>query len=227
MSERRKVFRIEQTAPALLPAPQAEQPPSQQLTEVLRELGALRAMLAPNQAGFPAEGEAARHDEIQRLTSELRVVHSAITGRDEDDASFDGAPAPRITNELEAVVTASEQATQKILAAAEDIDQAANTLSAALKNDGEQGLAQDIRDRVIQIFEACNYQDITGQRVSKVMTALVRIERRIASALERQTGVQSAPPLHGPRLADDRGHVSQSDVDAMFAAVRQRSAAAR
>jgi chemotaxis protein CheZ len=56
-----------------------------------------------------------------------------------------------------------EHATQKILAAAEDIDVAANNLSAALKDAYKQGLAQDIHERVIQIFEACNFQDLTSQ----------------------------------------------------------------
>ena len=58
----------------------------------------------------------------------------------------------RIAGELHAVINDSELATQKILAAAEDIDQAANNLSVALKGDFEHGLAQDIRDRVIADF---------------------------------------------------------------------------
>ena len=110
----------------------------------------------------------------------------------------------------------SELATQKILAAAEDIDQAANNLSAALKGDFESGLAQDIRDRVIQIFEACNFQDVTSQRVAKVMATFAGLERQIAGVLNELAGVDAAPPLHGPHLAGDPGHVSQSDVDSLF-----------
>ena len=126
----------------------------------------------------------------------------------------------RIASELEAVMQGSEQATQKILAAAEEIDQAANNLSAALKGKSEQGLAQDIRDRVIAIFEACNFQDLTSQRVAKVMATLARIERQIARALEELARGNAAPPMHGPRLESDRGHVSQSEVDSMFAVPR-------
>jgi chemotaxis protein CheZ len=117
----------------------------------------------------------------------------------------------------------SEQATQKILAAAEEIDQAANTLSASLKNESGQGLAQDIRDRVIAIFEACNFQDLTSQRVAKVMASLGRIEQQIARTLD-ELARESAPAMHGPRLADDSGHVSQSDVDSMFAGGEVKSA---
>jgi len=109
----------------------------------------------------------------------------------------------------------SEQATQNILAAAEDIDQAANNLSAALKGEIEQRLAQDIRDRVIQIFEACNFQDLTSQRVAKVMATLNRIEDQITRALAEATRA-GTPTVHGPRLESDHGHALQSDIDAIF-----------
>ncbi len=115
------------------------------------------------------------------------------------------------------MINDSELATQKILAAAEDIDQAANNLSVALKGDFEHGLAQDIRDRVIQIFEACNFQDLTSQRVAKVMATFAGLERQIARALDELARVSGAPRTQGPRLAGDRGHVSQAELDSLFA----------
>ena len=219
MGARRKVFRIEETVGALGLDLQAEPAPQPQLAEIMQELTALRALFAATPGQAPEKADTEPRDEIHRLMAELRLVRSVISGP-RDDLGREGpgsAPPPaRIANELEAVVAGSEQATQKILAAAEDIDQAANTLSAALKDNGAQGLAQDIRDRVIQIFEACNYQDLTSQRVAKVMTILGRIERQIARALKESSG-STEPPLHGPRLPSERGHVSQSDVDSMFA----------
>jgi chemotaxis protein CheZ len=125
-------------------------------------------------------------------------------------------PTAHIASELKAVMQGSEQATQKILDAAEDIDQAANNLSAALKDDFEQGLTQDIRDRVLQIFEASNFQDITSQRVAKVLASLGRLEQQIARALDELKRIAAAPPVHGPGLPGDRDHVTQSDVDSMF-----------
>jgi chemotaxis protein CheZ len=120
------------------------------------------------------------------------------------------------------VVTGTEQATQKVLAAAEDVDHLANNLSAALKGKIEQGLAQDIQDLVIRIFEACNFQDLVGQRITKVMTTLQGVEDQTASlvdVLKMATTVarcDSTQPLHGPRLDFDPGHASQADIDAMF-----------
>ena len=123
----------------------------------------------------------------------------------------------RVGHELEAVTTGTEQATQKILAAAEEIDQLANNLSAALKGKIEQDLAQDIADTVIRIFEACNFQDLIGQRVSKVMTTIKLIEGDEINAAPAPPRNDSAQFLHGPRLDSDGGHVTQSEIDAMFA----------
>jgi chemotaxis protein CheZ len=130
-------------------------------------------------------------------------------------------PASRIAHELEAVSKDIEVATQKILAAAEDIDQAADNLAAAFKDGIDRGLAQDIRDRVVQIFEACNFQDLTSQRVSKVMATLDRIEGQITRALAELTRADDPLVMHGPRLDGDRGHVSQNDIDSMFGAGAQ------
>ncbi len=216
----RKVFRIEEMA-ALRLEPQTGDSHTPAHTEILQELSALRAMLAAAPARHTAEGEALQQDEIQRLTSELRLIHSAINGTEQDHVGRSEARSPvaraaHIAGELEAVMQGSEQATQKILSAAEDIDQAANNLSAALKGDLEHGLAQDIRDRVIQIFEACNFQDLTSQRVAKVTATLGRLERQIARALDELARAGTAPPMHGPRLPGDRDHASQSDIDSMF-----------
>jgi chemotaxis protein CheZ len=241
MAEPRKVFRIEQTAAARLEPSAESTQAGLRHAEIMRELAALRGALA---AGAPrrsrTNGGAARHGETARLTAELNLIAGAIRGS--ADGSERGgeprnstrsqetpltAPMSRIDHELCAVVNGTEQATQKILAAAEAIDTAANNLSAALEGKIEQDLAQDIRDVVIQIFEACNFQDLIGQRVAKVMATLKFVEDHIARVLDeikhasspaRRDGAQS---LHGPRLDGDGGHITQHDVDALFAGKRR------
>jgi chemotaxis protein CheZ len=150
----------------------------------------------------------------------LRDIRSVLVGAEHavvgNGAVVANAPISRFTHELEAAVKTSEQATQKILAAAEEIDQAANNLSAAVKGSSEQGLAQDIRDRVVAIFEACNFQDVTSQRLTKVRTALAGMEKSIGDALGNFEG-DASPGAHGPPLDGDNGHASQSDVDSLFA----------
>jgi chemotaxis protein CheZ len=132
-------------------------------------------------------------------------------------------------HELSAVVTGTERATQKILAAAEEIDSVANTLSAALKGKIEQNLAHDIQDLVIEIFEACNFQDLIGQRVAKVSATLRFVEDHIARVLDEiknpaaATRRDGAQTLHGPRLDIDDGHASQGEIDALFDAPLRKS----
>jgi len=119
------------------------------------------------------------------------------------------ADLTRIAHELHAVSSGTAQATQKILTAAEEIDQLADNLSAALKGRIEQNLAQDISDHVLRIFEACNFQDLIGQRVGKVMKTLTSDPLPLAAD-------EAAPDLHGPRLDHDDGHMTQSEIDALF-----------
>jgi chemotaxis protein CheZ len=220
MPERRKVFRIEKVTAAHADAASSGNSACSCCEEVMRELAALRAMLAAAPSR-PSDSSVAESTEVRRLAARLRDIRSALIGAEHTspDATTATASAPmsRFGSELDAAVKASEQATQKILAAAEEIDQAANNLSAAVKGNSEQGLAQDIRDRVIGIFEACNYQDVTSQRLAKVRTALAVLQNLIGDALGEVTN-DTPPAVHGPPLDGDDGHASQSEVDSLFAA---------
>jgi len=84
---------------------------------------------------------------------------------------------------------------------------------------------------VVSIFEACNFQDLTGQRINKVMNTMKLIEGHINVMMEIWGGVDAikahAPQiidtreddeklLNGPKLEGDVGHASQDDIDALF-----------
>ncbi len=87
-----------------------------------------------------------------------------------------------------------------------------------------------VETRVLAIFEACSFQDITGQRISKVVEALGQLERRLerfASALHVRDSVDAADPedaqrearrerlmLNGP-AAEGQG-IAQDDIDKLF-----------
>jgi chemotaxis protein CheZ len=236
MVEPRKLFRIEQTAAMRLEDSIEASQGGLRPDEIMRELQALRAALsttaAPRRRSRTGNGE--RRD-VARLASELNLIADAIRGND-DDAAHSGSglralatsttPSGRIGHEMSAVVNGTERATQKILAAAEEIDSVANTLSAALRGKIEQNLAHDIQDLVIEIFEACNFQDLIGQRVAKVSATLRFVEDHIARVLDEiknpaaATRRDGAQTLHGPRLDSDDGHASQGEIDALFASQR-------
>ncbi len=209
--------------------------------ELMAELRALRSLMAAK-PGDAAPGEEkvvavfqAQAAEARKLKIELDVIDQAIKKTKGEmtslqDHGLDGGQMARVTQELAAVKEGTTDATDRILKAAETIEQTSSTLAAALKGGHEQGMAQDIQDQVTQIFEACNFHDLTSQRISKVVTTLKQVEDHIAqmveiwSAIERFTNyvARLAPPnggesmLNGPKLDGDEGHASQNDIDSLF-----------
>ncbi len=174
--------------------------------------------------------------EARKLKVELDIIHEAIDRTKREIATLhktnvDPERMTRVTDELDAVVDGTEHATEKILAAAEVIDEDANTLSARLKGQ-DQDLANDIQDKVVKIFEACNFQDLTGQRITKVVSTLKFIEDHINQMIDIWGGIDSFQDveaermperegdkalLNGPALEDSEDIASQDDIDALFA----------
>jgi chemotaxis protein CheZ len=97
---------------------------------------------------------------------------------------------PEATDELGAVVTATAEATNKIMSVCEEIEAIAETV------EGESG--EDIRNKITQIYEACGFQDITGQRIRNVVTTLQVIEHKI------DTIMQTLNQTMGLKLSDDK-----------------------
>ncbi|HYJ59347.1 MAG TPA: hypothetical protein VEW64_08400 [Methyloceanibacter sp.] len=77
------------------------------------------------------------------------------------------------TVELDHIVEATEKATSDILAAAEEIQEVAWTLR---EKGIDIALCDKIDQRATDIYTACSFQDITGQRTEKVVKALRFIE---------------------------------------------------
>lgn len=127
--------------------------------------------------------------------------------------------------ELGAAVEGMETATQNILKATEGIDDNARALGAALKNDYERSLAHDIQEQIVQIYEACNFQDLAGQRIGKVIAVLDMVEAQLTAMALRCNGgdvpqteseAKEGGLINGPKLDGASGHVSQRDVDMLF-----------
>ncbi len=126
---------------------------------------------------------------------------------------------PTATDELDAVVEATAQATAAIMDACDGIQTAA----------GEMGgdHANRINDEVMKIFEACSFQDITGQRIRKVVRTLTDIEQRVGHLIsllgDKAAGtgdhedkrVGDARLLNGPQLPPQA--VSQDEIDKLLA----------
>ena len=160
----------------------------------------------------------------KRRSEEFRVIAGYIAKAKEEiremrphDISHDRIPTAGA--ELEAITRDTEAATHTIMNCAEAIMGADISDPAAYK--------AQVDDEVMKIFEACSFQDITGQRVSKVVNVLKQIEERVGR-LANTLGVEDGLPtemtaeerrrqdllLNGPAIGGPE--TKQDAIDAMF-----------
>ncbi len=169
----------------------------------------------------PKDEVTALRDEIASLHTDCRdLVGFIVSARSEISQikpnDLTQEKLPRAGKELDAIVMATESATDQIMTAAEKI-MAARVTEADVVNDA-----------CMEIFEACSFQDITGQRISKVVSTLEYIEdylHKLTKAWGHEGGALSESPvdaregdaalLNGPALEGEG--VDQSYVDDMFA----------
>lgn len=193
----------------------------------------IRGMLQEFKSSWQHQSETAEAAQrVDVLRRELMEMAASIEQARREVAALrppDGASDKILsaTNELDAIVISTERASFEILNAAEKLME----LSGRLRADGANAaLCGEIESEVTNIFTACSFQDLTGQRTSKVVNALRYIEQRINAMIGIWGGAESlanlavhhentdtrpdAHLLNGPQL-DGHG-VSQADVDSMF-----------
>lgn len=156
---------------------------------------------------------------VSRTQAEIAALRDTSVGDD---------PLTAASRELRAVVDATESATEQILGSAEAVERAVSHMLALAVDPVMRVHLDDTQEAVMRIFEAANFQDITGQRISKVVRALNVVETRLV-AIEDLWRPDAAPVivtpvpevteddrhlLNGPQL--DNGGMSQDDIDAMF-----------
>lgn len=163
------------------------------------------------------------YKELEGLARYIQHARREIAAIRPDD--INSRHIPTATDELDAVVGATETATFAIFDACDAIGGIAAQL------EGEN--AAKLNDAVTRIFEACNFQDITGQRITKVVKALKHIEEKVdqmvaafgenimvgADAPPADGGDAPADPdtslLHGPQLPGNA--IDQDEIDRLLA----------
>jgi chemotaxis protein CheZ len=192
-----------------------------------------RAEIAEVVAALLAEMEGDLSEDNLKLFTELESLSRYITTAKSEIAALrpDEITArhlPKATDELDAIVGATEEATNSILAAMESLE----NMSADLPP--EQ--AEKVTEAVTQVYEACSFQDITGQRITKVVSALKHIEEKVDALVaafgdeiakykathpdpEEDKPAPAKPTdsdlLNGPQLPDDAS--KQAEIDALLA----------
>ena len=159
-------------------------------------------------------------EELQVLTQKIHSTMQEVAGIRHPMMHHDRVQSA--VDELAAIVAATEVATDQILEAAEKLE----TISESINQEGSSSFAEELQQTVTGIYEACNFQDITGQRISKVMTLLRDVDERLMAMIEllgRENFAQIELPessssndqslLNGPSLG---GGMGQDSVDSLF-----------
>jgi chemotaxis protein CheZ len=179
---------------------------------------ALKAPEAPT-PGSPIDVKAvvqelaAVADYIRHIKSEIGTLRATELYRDR---------LPLAHEELGRVVSATASATNTIMAAAEAI--------LGAEEPSPERYRERVETKLLEIFEACSFQDITGQRINRVVEALAQVEKRLgrfAHAVNVRDSADAPDPeellrqarremllLHGPQNEDVA--VGQDAIDKLF-----------
>jgi chemotaxis protein CheZ len=155
-------------------------------------IGDLRAAVRAEVGGLFAD----LHRFVDRRIAELSAeLHGAVQLMDYSEANLSGqlarvheqivgllaAPAAATRNsglELEAVVEATEQAANQIMEAAEAIG---DWLASGIR---DAASVQAVAERINAIFEACTFQDLTGQRIRRAIEHLQKVETMLGGMMQ-------------------------------------------
>jgi chemotaxis protein CheZ len=193
--------------------------PRGQITVEAQDVAGVVEAVVASLSGDMSVADLKLYRELEELAHYIQVAKREIAEIRPHDIS---ERIPAATDELDAVVDHTAEATGTILDAAESIERAA----AGLPRDSANPLAA----AVTRIYEACNFQDVTGQRITKVVTTLKYIEQKIDALLAAfgdgiNDGIErvSSPAevdaharlMHGPALPKEANN--QADIDAILA----------
>ncbi|ODN71733.1 protein phosphatase CheZ [Methylobrevis pamukkalensis] len=186
----------------------------------INDVMTLAEVMADSLKGFFSTLDMTIYDDLAAMSEEITTMKSDLAALRLSDMRQERLPTAG--RELDAVVEATEEATNTIMSAAEVI-MAADTSDP----DAYQTL---VNDKVIEIFEACSFQDISGQRIKKVVETLDHIDRRVSALVEKLklakieiSGTEDETDeerrrreliLHGPQFKGEG--VNQSEIDSLF-----------
>ena len=138
----------------------------------------------------------------EKLSGELRRMHETV-------ASLVAVPAAQSRSsgiELESVVVETEAATERILAAAEAIQ------AALAEAPLPPALAGRIAAEVNTIFEACAFQDLTGQRIRRAIQHLEEVDDVLTGLMPEGTPARERVTVAALRTTLPEGTAPSADL---------------
>lgn len=162
--------------------------------------------------------------QMVRMIGRAKIEIASIKHPSENDDRMQLA-----ASELDAIVVATEASTEDVLTASEQIENYVRKITGLHPEDEELGaLGEQIANEIIKIFEACNFQDITGQRTTKVIKTIRFIEEKILALINiwgvdafLDLPVHNQPAadgddalMNGPQLENEG--ITQDEINALF-----------
>ena len=169
----------------------------------------------------------------ETLRSELMGLLKYINRVREEIASI-SRPADEehqfetMADQLDAVIEATDEASNTIMQRAEDNEEVLFKLRETLTDPAQAAMLDQISGNDMEIIQACSFQDLTSQRVTKVARSLTYVEDRVGALAEvwgkeelekvdvkGMDKTEDEKLLHGPAL-DPQKSISQDEIDALF-----------
>jgi chemotaxis protein CheZ len=177
----------------------------QAITACIRaEMGHLRGFVDRRIAELSAE----IHATVELMDFSETNLSGQLMGIREQIAGVIAMPAAATRNsglELEAVVQATEAAANRIMEAAEAISDWLREGSM------DPAAVSAVGEKVNTIFEACTFQDVTGQRIRRAIRHLQQVETMLTDIVP--DGAKAAPAA---AAAGEDPDLLQDAVDSMF-----------
>lgn len=170
--------------------------------------------------------------EVMGLFQYIRRFREEIAHMVQPESGSEKTQFENISEQLDAIIGATEKATHKILEGMEQIDTVTEKLRASQNHEEVMVLCDELENASMTTMEACTFQDITGQRVTKIVRSMQFVEERVDAMLDiwgrnevqeianSRMELESEPSgdealLNGPAL-DGEQQISQADIDALF-----------
>ncbi|MBT5265358.1 MAG: hypothetical protein HOL85_11030 [Rhodospirillaceae bacterium] len=215
-------------------------PSSVDTDAIMEELRSMRSEIAELRGvASDPQDEDTDHELMQGLQVEVAQMVRMIGRAKSEIAALKHPMAEedhveRASMQLETIVKTTEEATNEIMGATDEIDATMKKIHALTVDDPDVApLIDETANHVIKIIEACSFQDLTGQRVTQVIKTLRFIAARILAMVDIW-GLPAfqdlpIPAVDGPAIANEDEEagllegpamegqgLSQDDIDALF-----------
>ena len=188
-------------------ANQADQIQQAVCATIRTEIGALRSFVDRRIAELSAEV----HATSDLMDFSENNLSGQLKGIREQIANVVAMPTVATRNsglELEAVVQATEAAANRIMEAAEAIGD--------WLRDGKSDPAslEAVNEKVNAIFEACSFQDVTGQRIRRAIQHLQQVETMLTDMVPVEMGLPSREAVAVSAPYNNAGEITREQAEA-------------